>query len=76
MGCVFHAARLARATVKKPKSCLPQALLDLKVLGGAIRLEEYARTMIAAETAHQDAVNKMLRNPGQMESFVMEGQTL
>jgi len=41
-----------------------------------IRLEEYARTMIAAETAHQDAVNKMLRNPGQMESFVMEGQTL
>ena len=41
-----------------------------------IRLEEYARTMIAAETAHQDAVNKMLRNPGQMESLVMEGQTL
>ena len=29
-----------------------------------IRLEEYARDMIAAETAHQDAVNKMLRKPG------------
>lgn len=26
-----------------------------------IRLEEYARDLIAAETAHQDAVNKMLR---------------
>lgn len=35
-----------------------------------IRLEEYARSMIAAETAHQDAVNKMLRKPGQVESFI------
>lgn len=26
-----------------------------------IRLEEYARNMIATETAHEDAVNKMLR---------------
>ena len=26
-----------------------------------VRLEEYARDLIAAETAHQDAVNKMLR---------------
>jgi len=39
-----------------------------------IRLEEYARGMIAAETAHQDAVNKMLRRPGQMGSFVTEGR--
>lgn len=29
-----------------------------------IRLEEYARSMISAETAHEDAVNKMLRKPG------------
>ncbi|TAN71516.1 MAG: bacterioferritin [Gallionella sp.] len=35
-----------------------------------VRLEEYARGMIAAETGHQDAVNKMLRKPGQMGSFV------
>lgn len=35
-----------------------------------IRLEEYARSMVAAETAHQDAVNKMLRKPGQVESFI------
>lgn len=47
-------------------------LLDL-TKGRDIRLEEYARGMIAAETAHQDAVNKMLRRPGQMESFVTEG---
>jgi len=35
-----------------------------------VRLEEYARGMIAAETAHQDEVNKMLRKPGQTEPFV------
>ncbi|MBU0622249.1 MAG: bacterioferritin [Gammaproteobacteria bacterium] len=28
-----------------------------------VRLEEYARNMVATETAHQDAVNKMLRKP-------------
>jgi bacterioferritin len=35
-----------------------------------VRLEEYAREMIAAEVAHQDEVNKMLRRPGQTEAFV------
>ena len=34
-----------------------------------VRLEEYARDMIAAEVAHQDEVNKMLRRPGQTEVF-------
>lgn len=34
-----------------------------------VRLEEYARDMIAKETAHQDEVNKMLRRPGQTEPF-------
>ena len=29
-----------------------------------VRLEEYARDMIATEIAHQDAVNKMLHKPG------------
>ncbi len=28
-----------------------------------VPLEEYARDMVATETAHQDAVNKMLRKP-------------
>lgn len=41
-----------------------------------IRLEEYARSMIVAETAHQDTVNKMLRKPNQVESFVIEGQMI
>ena len=34
-----------------------------------VRLEEYARDMIAAEVAHQDEVNKMLRRPGQTAVF-------
>jgi bacterioferritin len=34
-----------------------------------VRLEEYSRDMIAAETAHQDEVNKMLRKPGQTEPY-------
>ena len=34
-----------------------------------VRLEEYARDMIAAELAHQDEVDKMLRKPGQTETF-------
>lgn len=32
-------------------------------------LEEYARDMIAQEMAHQDEVDKMLRKPGQTETF-------
>lgn len=34
-----------------------------------VRLEEYARTMIAEEVAHADEVNKMLRKPGQTEPY-------
>ncbi len=41
-----------------------QTLLEL-VQDKDVRLEEYARDMIASEVAHQDAVNKMLRKPGQ-----------
>jgi bacterioferritin len=44
------------------------ALLDL-VRDQDVRLEEYARDMIAHEVAHQDEVNKMLRRPGQTEAF-------
>ena len=34
-----------------------------------VRLEEYARDMIAEEIAHQDEVDKMLRKPGQTDAF-------
>ena len=44
------------------------ALLDL-VRDKDVRLEEYARDMIAMEVAHQDEVDKMLRRPGQTEAF-------
>lgn len=45
-----------------------EELLDL-VRDKNVRLEEYARDMIAAEVAHQDEVNKMLRKPGETEVF-------
>jgi bacterioferritin len=43
-------------------------LLDL-VRDRDVRLEQYARDMIAMEVAHQNEVNKMLRKPGQTEAF-------
>jgi bacterioferritin len=43
-------------------------LLEL-VKDREVRLEEYARDMIAEEIAHADEVNKMLRRPGQVEPF-------
>jgi bacterioferritin len=46
------------------------ALLDL-VRDQDVRLEEYAREMIAEELVHTDEVNKMLRKPGQTEPFVV-----
>lgn len=45
-----------------------ETLLDL-VRDKDVRLEEYARTMIASEVAHQDTVDKMLRQPGQTGVF-------
>ena len=45
-----------------------ETLLEL-VEGKNVRLEEYARDMIAAEVAHQDEVDKMLRRPGQTGVF-------
>lgn len=43
-------------------------LLNL-VAGKSILLEEYARRMIASEELHQGEVDKMLRKPGEIESF-------
>lgn len=54
-----------RATLKAYEELL--ALTE----GKNVRLEEYARELIASEVSHQDEVNKMLRAPGQ--SGVFEG---
>src|SRR5262245_10464918 len=39
------------------------------VQGDSVLLEEYARKMIAAEEQHLGEVDKMLRNPGDIEAF-------
>jgi bacterioferritin len=36
----------------------------------SVLLEEYAREMIVTEEMHLDEVNKMLRKPGEINSFV------
>lgn len=48
------------------------ALLDL-VKDKNIRLEEYARALIVAETSHQDAVHKMLRKPNHADACTPQG---
>jgi bacterioferritin len=45
-----------------------EELLDL-VKDDDVRLEEYARELIAAEIAHQDEVEKMLRQPGETRTY-------
>jgi bacterioferritin len=39
-----------------------------------VRLEEYARTLIAEEQTHQDEVDKMLRAPGQTSAYAAGGE--
>ncbi len=43
-------------------------LLEI-VCNKSVILEEYAREMIYSEEKHLDAVNKMLRNPGELSPF-------
>ncbi len=45
-----------------------QELLDM-VKDRSVMLEEYARRLIAEEEIHQGEVDKMLRKPGDIESF-------
>ena len=61
---------ILRESLVHEKAAL-QAYYDLLALteGKNVRLEEYARDMIAAEEAHQDEVNKMLRKPGETHVF-------
>ncbi len=40
----------------------------------SVLLEEYARRMISEEEMHQGEVDKMLRRPGEMESFTGQGE--
>lgn len=47
-----------------------RALLSL-VEGREIMLEEYARQMVAAESKHASEVDKMLRQPGDINSFTI-----
>jgi bacterioferritin len=42
------------------------------VEGRSVVLEEYAREMIYLEELHLDEVNKMLRNPGDLEPFTAD----
>lgn len=44
-------------------------LLKLAEGGNSVHLEEYARELTVAEETHLDAVNKMLRRPGDVETF-------
>lgn len=44
-------------------------LLKLTGDGESVLLEEYAREMIVVEELHLDEVNKMLRQPGDVEAF-------
>lgn len=57
---------ILRESLEHEKTALAAyyALLD-SVRDKDVRLEEYARTLIAAELTHQDEVDKMLRTPGQ-----------
>lgn len=47
-----------------------KALLSM-VEGRNIMLEEFARTMVAAESKHASDVDKMLRTPGDLRPFTM-----
>lgn len=49
---------------------LYEDLLDI-VRDSDIMLEEYARRMISEETMHKSEVDKMLRQPGDLQSFAM-----
>jgi bacterioferritin len=44
-------------------------LLKIAEEAGSVLLEEYARELISEEELHQDEVNKMLRNPGDISAF-------
>jgi bacterioferritin len=66
-GDILHEALEAERRALK----LYRELLET-VEGNNITLEEYARSMVAAEQMHSWEVDKMLRKPGDIETFVQQ----
>ena len=61
---------ILRESLEHEKAALAAYYELLKIAEGqSILLEEYAREMIVQEELHLDEVNKMLRKPGEIESF-------
>ena len=62
---------ILRESLEHEKSALEgyYELLKLTEGGKSVLLEEYAREMVVAEELHLDEVNKMLRQPGDVEAF-------
>ena len=62
---------ILRESLEQERSTL-QAYYELLALseGKSVALEEYAREMILLEEAHLDEVNKMLRKPGEIATFI------
>lgn len=60
---------ILRESMAHEKQALQAYLTLLQLAGDDVRLDQYAREMIAAELAHQDEVNKMLRPPGQTDVY-------
>lgn len=64
---------ILRESLEHEKAAVAAYFELLKVAEGGVSvlLEEYARDMIAGEELHLDEVNKMLRKPGDVQSFVV-----
>jgi bacterioferritin len=61
---------ILRESLAHEKTALAAYYDLLKIAEGhSILLEEYAREMIVQEELHLDEVNKMLRRPGDLDSF-------
>jgi bacterioferritin len=62
---------ILRESLEHEKAAVASYFELLKVAEGGVSvlLEEYAREMIVDEELHLDEVNKMLRKPGDVQSF-------
>lgn len=61
---------ILRESMEHEKTSLAGYYALLKIVEGkSVLLEEYAREMIMQEELHLDAINKMLRRPGEIASF-------
>jgi bacterioferritin len=61
---------ILRESLEHEQRALDAYYALLKVCEGkSVMLEEYAREMIVEEELHSDEVNKMLRNPGDLQPF-------